>query len=119
MEQNDENEGGLAARLRELVAESERAGRHWRGRGVVLTSDLLATIETSAAAGPSGSYVAVPPTLAAAEPPAELDGHELDTTVRPAACSCGRAKFAGSPTFVRRRHAAHVEEAILPPGVDQ
>ncbi len=37
--------------------------------------------------------------------------HDLDLTVRPAACSCGGARFAGSPTFVRRRHAAHVEIA--------
>lgn len=47
---------------------------------------------------------------------AEKGAHELDTTVRPASCSCGRAKFAGSPTFVRRRHAAHVEEAVSRPG---
>lgn len=39
------------------------------------------------------------------------DAHVLDTTVRPSACSCGKARFAGSPTWVRRRHAEHVEEA--------
>lgn len=38
------------------------------------------------------------------------EDHRLDLTVRPAACSCGHARFAGSPTFVRRRHAAHVRE---------
>jgi hypothetical protein len=35
--------------------------------------------------------------------------HVLDTSVRPAACSCGKAKYAGSPKFVRERHAVHVE----------
>lgn len=37
--------------------------------------------------------------------------HVLDTSVRPAACSCGTARFAGSPTFIRERHVVHVEEA--------
>lgn len=37
--------------------------------------------------------------------------HVLDTSARPAACSCGKARFAGSPTFVRTRHALHVAEA--------
>lgn len=39
--------------------------------------------------------------------------HVLEVTVRPAACSCGKAKYAGSPTFIRERHAVHVEDASL------
>lgn len=46
------------------------------------------------------------------EQAAEAD-HVLDTTVRPAACTCGRAQYAGSPTFVRERHAVHLEDVAL------
>lgn len=42
--------------------------------------------------------------------------HVLDMKARPAACSCGKAKFAGSPTWVRVRHKAHVASSEpLPP----
>lgn len=36
--------------------------------------------------------------------------HCLDLTKRPPGCSCGRAQYVGSPTFVRKRHAEHVDE---------
>ena len=39
-----------------------------------------------------------------------MSEHTLDLKARPAACSCGGWKAAGSPTFVRARHAVHVQD---------
>lgn len=47
-----------------------------------------------------------------------MSEHELNPTVRPPACTCGKARFAGSPTFVRTRFALHVKEST-PPTTDR
>jgi hypothetical protein len=41
----------------------------------------------------------------------DAPGHVLDTDARPAACSCGEI-YAGSPSFVRDRHARHVRDEL-------
>ena len=42
----------------------------------------------------------------------DAPGHALNTDVRPAVCECGQSRYAGSPTFVKGRHAQHVRKEL-------